>query len=187
MFLDCNGWDNSNYDIEDDISLTLVSSSNDENASCEKYSEDDITLNAVNRYSIMGWTHDSERRQNGFDDSQLLERFIEVVEGQSEYNNERKISAIPIVIWHNIEVNTTIDIYTTTSPKLFEAEIKYLYDNGFTVFTMNDLVYDEHNNSLKIKEGINNSNTVSPQRLTESIIVKEAMMAGRTTFYTSNI
>jgi hypothetical protein len=89
MFLDCNGWDNSNYDIEDDISLTLVSSSNDENASCEKYSEDDITLNAVNRYSIMGWTHDSERRQNGFDDSQLLERFIEVVEGQSEYNNER--------------------------------------------------------------------------------------------------
>jgi peptidoglycan/xylan/chitin deacetylase (PgdA/CDA1 family) len=155
MFLDCSGWDNSNEDIEDDISLTLVSSRNDENDSCNPYSEDDSTLNAVNRYSIMGWTHDSERYQNGYDDRQMLERFIEVVEGQSKYNNERKLSAIPIIIWHNIEDNTSIDAHTTTTTKLFEEEIKYLYDNGFTVLTMADLIYDERTSSLKIKEGLN--------------------------------
>ena len=155
MFLDCSGWDNSNEDIEDDISLTLVSSRNDGNDSCNPYSEDDSTLNAVNRYSIMGWTHDSERYQNGYDDRQMLERFIEVVEGQSKYNNERKLSAIPIIIWHNIEDNTSIDAHTTTTTKLFEEEIKYLHDNGFTVLTMADLIYDERTSSLKIKEGLN--------------------------------
>ena len=155
MFLDCSGWDNSNEDIEDDISLTLVSSRNDENDSCNPYSEDDSTLNAVNRYSVMGWTHDSERHQNGYDDRQMLERFIEVVEGQSKYNNEKKLSAIPIIIWHNIEDNTSIDAHTTTTTKLFEEEIKYLHDNGFTVLTMDDLIYDERTSSLKIKEGLN--------------------------------
>ena len=159
MFLDCKGWDNSDDEIENDISLTLVSSSNDENDGCREYS-DHNSLNAVNRYSIMGWTHDSERRYKQYDDSQMLERFIEVMEGQSKYNDEGKISAIPIVIWHNIEDNTITDIHTTTSTSLFEAEIRYLHDNGFTVLTMDDLVYDEYDNSLKIKEGKNNSDTI---------------------------
>ena len=39
---------------------------------------------------------------------------------------------------------------------LFEAEMKYLYDNGFTVLTMADLVYDEGSNYLKISDGIDN-------------------------------
>jgi hypothetical protein len=124
------------------------------------YSEGGNHLNAVNRYSIMGWTHDSERLANHFDDSQMLQRFIEVVDGQDKYNDESNISAIPIIIWHNIE-DTTADTHTTTSTKLFEAEIKYLHDNGFTVLTMDDLVYDEHNNSLQIREGIINSDAIT--------------------------
>jgi peptidoglycan/xylan/chitin deacetylase (PgdA/CDA1 family) len=154
MFLDCSGWDNSNDDIEDDTSLTLVSSSSDENnenESCNMYSEGGNHLNAVNRYSIMGWTHDSERLANHFDDSQMLQRFIEVVDGQDKYNDESNISAIPIIIWHNIE-DTTADTRTTTSTKLFEAEIKYLHDNGFNVITMSDLMYDENTQILAIKE-----------------------------------
>ncbi|MGI8831484.1 MAG: hypothetical protein ACR2IS_02465, partial [Nitrososphaeraceae archaeon] len=59
-----------------------------------------------------------------------------------------------------VEDNTIIDAHTTTTTKLFEEEIKYLHDNGFTVLTMDDLIYDERTDSLKIKEGINNSNTV---------------------------
>jgi hypothetical protein len=30
-----------------------------------------------------------------------------------------------------------------------------LHDNGFTVLTMDDLIYDERTSSLKIKEGLN--------------------------------
>ena len=35
---------------------------------------------------------------------------------------------------------------------MFESEIKYLSDNGFTVVTMSDLEYDEVSNALKIKD-----------------------------------
>lgn len=161
MFLDCNGWDNSDDEIGNDISLSLVSSdNNDDDADCREYSHNG-SLNAVNRYSIMGWTHDSERRYKQYDDAQMLGRFIEVVEGQSKYNDDGKINAIPIIIWHNIQDNNTTDIHTTTSTSLFEAEIKYLHDNGFTVLTMDDLVYDEYDNSLKIKEDKNNSDTIT--------------------------
>jgi hypothetical protein len=34
---------------------------------------------------------------------------------------------------------------------LFDAEMKYLYDNGFTVLTMADLGYDENTNHLYIE------------------------------------
>jgi hypothetical protein len=34
---------------------------------------------------------------------------------------------------------------------LFDAEMKYLYDNGFTVLTMADLAYDESTHQLYIE------------------------------------
>ena len=38
------------------------------------------------------------------------------------------------------------------SAKLFNAEMKYLYDNGFKVITMADLGYDESRKSLYLKD-----------------------------------
>ena len=38
----------------------------------------------------------------------------------------------------------------STSIGLFEAEMRYLYENGFTVLTMADLVYDDASKYLKI-------------------------------------
>ena len=37
-----------------------------------------------------------------------------------------------------------------TTLNLFDAEMKYLHDNGFKVLTMSDLGYDENSNSLYI-------------------------------------
>jgi hypothetical protein len=92
----------------------------------------------MNRYSIMGWSHDADRKNNAYDDSQMLDNFIQVVNSQDKYNNnvDGIINAIPIIIWHNID--NTGEEYAT-SVDLFEAEIKYLYDNGFTVLTISDL------------------------------------------------
>ena len=156
MFLDCNGWNNDNDDGTDDISSTINSSTTQ--TDCREYS-DDGRLNLVNRYTIRGWSHDSERAFNLFSDEYMLHRFIEVVDGQDEYNNndnndidDSRISAIPIIIWHNIANNVKDDPYTTTSVDLFESEIKYLSDNGFTVLTMSDLEYDEVSYTLKIKD-----------------------------------
>jgi peptidoglycan/xylan/chitin deacetylase (PgdA/CDA1 family) len=165
MFLDCNGWNNDNDDGTDDISSTINSSTTQ--TDCREYS-DDGRLNLVNRYTIRGWSHDSERAFNLFSDEYMLHRFIEVVDGQDEYNNnnnnndidDSRVRAIPIIIWHNIANNVKDDPYTTTSVDLFESEIKYLSDNGFTVLTMSDLEYDEVNNALKIKD-----NTLPPASL----------------------
>jgi hypothetical protein len=53
-----------------------------------------------------------------------------------------------------IDNNKTI---TSTDVDLFNAEMKYLHDNGFKVFTMSDLGYDENSNYLYIKNSVNNA------------------------------
>jgi peptidoglycan/xylan/chitin deacetylase (PgdA/CDA1 family) len=118
---------------------------------CRTFS-DDGELNFVNRYSIMGWSHDAERKENSYSDSEMLDRFIEVVNSQSTYNTDGKINAIPIIIWHRIDNSGVGDPEQyATSIDLFEKEIKYLHDNGFKVLTMKDLGYDETSNYLYIK------------------------------------
>jgi hypothetical protein len=39
----------------------------------------------------------------------------------------------------------------STNVNLFDAEMKYLYENSFTVLTMADLAYNESTNQLYIK------------------------------------
>ena len=134
MFLHCDGF-------KDQSSQT----------DCRTYS-DDGELNFVNRYSIIGWSHDAERRDNSYNDSELFNRFVEVVNSQSMYNRGSTIDAIPIVIWHRIDNGGegNPDISATTID-LFEKEIKYLHDNGFKVLTMADLGYDANSNYLYLK------------------------------------
>jgi peptidoglycan/xylan/chitin deacetylase (PgdA/CDA1 family) len=137
MFLHCDGF-------EDESSQT----------DCRTYSggNDGSKLNFVNRYSIIGWSHDAERKANSYDDSEMLNKFIEVVNSQSIYNTDGIINAIPILIWHRIDNSGEGDpvVYATTID-LFEKEIKYLHDNGFKVLTMADLGYDENSNYLYLK------------------------------------
>ena len=119
---------------------------------CRTFS-DDGELTFANRYSIMGWSHDAERRENSYSDAEMLDRFIEVVNSQSTYNTDGTINAIPIIIWHRIDNSGVGDPEQyATSIDLFEKEIKYLHDNGFKVLTMADIGYDENSNYLYIKK-----------------------------------
>lgn len=83
-------------------------------------------------YSIIGWSHDRDRIDDLYDDSEMFARFFEVVNSQTKINNNNdgKINAIPVIVYHNID--NIIEDYTT-SVKLFDAEMKYLHDNGFIV------------------------------------------------------
>jgi peptidoglycan/xylan/chitin deacetylase (PgdA/CDA1 family) len=119
---------------------------------CRTYS-DDGTLNFVNRYSIIGWSHDADRLKNSYDDLGMFNRFIEVVNSPSAHNtDDTTINAIPIIIWHRIDNSGEGDpeVYATTID-LFEKEINYLHDNGFKVLTMADIGYDENSNYLYLK------------------------------------
>jgi hypothetical protein len=85
----------------------------------------------------------------------MFEKFVTAVNSQDVYNNRDGIvRAIPIVIYHTIvtypdlsDSNRPID----TTLNLFDAEMKYLHDNGFKVLTIADLGYDENNNYLYIR------------------------------------
>lgn len=53
---------------------------------CRTYTDtNDLTF--VNRYSIMGWSHDADRVNEALDDSEMLDRFIEVMNKALYYNN----------------------------------------------------------------------------------------------------
>jgi peptidoglycan/xylan/chitin deacetylase (PgdA/CDA1 family) len=114
---------------------------------CSPYSTDG-TPNAMSKYSVVGWSHDYLRRKYSYDDSQMLKEFIKAVNSQIRYNEDGQISAIPIVIYHRIDNSRT---EYSTSPRLFDEEMKYLHDNGFEVLSISDIGYDEQNNSLYLK------------------------------------
>jgi hypothetical protein len=114
---------------------------------CSTYSADG-SPKEMSKYSITGWSHDFLRRKYSYDDSQMLKEFINTVNSQASHNEIGQISAIPIVIYHRVDDSGTE--YSTT-PRLFEEEMKYLHDNGFDVLSIRDIGYDERNNTLYIK------------------------------------
>jgi peptidoglycan/xylan/chitin deacetylase (PgdA/CDA1 family) len=130
----------------------------------------DGTLTPSNRYSINSWAHkhieegcsandgsggdDCSDVRREYDNSQMFEKFVTAVNSQDDYNKDGIVRAIPIIIYHTIvtypdlsESNRPID----TTLNLFDAEMKYLYDNGFKVITMSDLGYDKNTKSLYVK------------------------------------
>ena len=126
---------------------------------CRTYTEDG-ELTFVNRYSIMGWSHDSDRIRDSLDDFQTRQMFIEVMNSATNYNIDKGITnAIPIIIYHSI-YNTGRNYSTTID--LFESEMRYLHDNGFTVLTMADLGYDENTNYLYIKKENTTQSIIRP-------------------------
>jgi peptidoglycan/xylan/chitin deacetylase (PgdA/CDA1 family) len=130
-YLHCDGWqDQSNQ------------------KDCRTYTKkEDLTF--ANRYSIRGWSHDLSRLVNSYTDDKLLNRFIQVVNTQSEYNKDGTIKALPIIIYHRAGDNEAEDY--NTDLKLFEKEMKYLHDNNFRVITMKDLGYEKKTDYIYIK------------------------------------
>jgi peptidoglycan/xylan/chitin deacetylase (PgdA/CDA1 family) len=133
MFLHCYGWkQNSQHSPQTD---------------CSTYSNNG-TLNYANRYTIKEVSHNGLDTRYSHDDTQIFQKFIELVNRQVNFNKDGTINAIPIIGYHNIEDDKAI---TSTDVNLFDAEMKYLYDNGFRVLTMSDLGYDENTNYLQVK------------------------------------
>jgi hypothetical protein len=149
---------------------------NNEQTDCRTHFSDG-TLTPSNRYSINSWAHkhieegcSANIADNGntgtctvvrreYDNAQMFEKFITAINSQDIYNKDGIVRAIPIIIYHTIvtypdlsDSNRPID----TTLNLFDAEMKYLYDNGFKVLTMADLGYDENSNYLYIRSNNNN-------------------------------
>jgi hypothetical protein len=84
----------------------------------------------------------------------MFQKFVTAVNSQYSFNKDGIVRAIPIIVYHILvnyrdlsDSNRPID----TTVNLFDAEMRYLYDNGFKVITMADLGYDENTKSVYIK------------------------------------
>jgi peptidoglycan/xylan/chitin deacetylase (PgdA/CDA1 family) len=142
MYLNCDGWNEQEEEAEEEDGVE-----SNTQIDCRTYS-DDGTLTYANRYSIREWSHDSANEQYD-NDNKMYEEFINVVNSQQNFNGDAIIRAIPIIAYHDLDYGyRTPD---STNVNLFDAEMKYLYDNGFIVITMTDLGYNENTNQLYIK------------------------------------
>jgi peptidoglycan/xylan/chitin deacetylase (PgdA/CDA1 family) len=135
MHLNCHGWNKQQEEVQTD---------------CRTYF-DDGTLTYANRYSIKEWSHGSVDKENLGNNQLTFEEFVKVVNSQDNFNKNGIISAIPIIAYHDLEYGGGGRIPGSTDVNLFDSEMKYLYDNGFTVLTMRDLGYDENTNQIYIK------------------------------------
>jgi peptidoglycan/xylan/chitin deacetylase (PgdA/CDA1 family) len=134
MFLHCYGWKNHQQHFSQ--------------TDCRTYSNNGI-LNFANRYDIKETTHNALDDIYLHNDSQIFDKFVELVNSQAKFNKNGTINAVPIVSYHSIDNKRTT---TSTDINLFADEMKYLHDNGLRVITMSDLGYDENSNDFYIKK-----------------------------------
>ena len=144
MHLNCDGWNEQQEEGNEEEEDGYISNVQTD---CRTYS-DDRTLTYANRYSIKEWSHSNADKEYFGNDQIIFEEFVKAVNSQDEFNKDGTIRAIPIIAYHDLDHNITPD---STSVNLFDAEMKYLYDNGFTVLTMADLAYDESTHQLYIE------------------------------------
>jgi hypothetical protein len=133
MFLHCDGW--KHYSAQTD---------------CRTF-DDSGQVTYANRYVIREWSHNARDTTDLHNDTKIFQLFVQEVNSQAKYNNNNNngtINAIPILAYHKIDDQGTPE---STDIALFDAEMKYLHDNGVRVITLSDLGYDENSNSLYIK------------------------------------
>jgi Polysaccharide deacetylase len=132
MFLHCDGWKQNSTQTD-----------------CRTF--DDVgNVTYANRYVIREWSHNVRDRTYSHNDTKIFQIFVQEVNNQTKYNHNGVINAIPILAYHKID---NLGTSQSTNIELFNAEMKYLHDNGFRVITFYDLGYDENSNSLYIKSG----------------------------------
>jgi len=135
MFLHCYGWkQQQQYTNQRD---------------CRPYS-DNGRLNYASRYDIK----ENAGAQGHSNDTLIFDRFANLVnrEGALNSDNTKPVNSVLILGYHSIDNNQTSKDSTDTA--LFDAEMKYLHDNGVKVITMSDFGYDENSRSLYIKNNI---------------------------------
>jgi peptidoglycan/xylan/chitin deacetylase (PgdA/CDA1 family) len=125
---------------------------------CRTYS-DNGTLTLANRYSLPLLSDYNEQAMYGDNSTKILDIFVEAINYQTQFNSNGTITAIPIVVYHNVEHKNNISETTpewikhsTIDVGLFEMEMKYLHDNGFKVLTMSDLEYNQTSDRIYIKK-----------------------------------
>jgi peptidoglycan/xylan/chitin deacetylase (PgdA/CDA1 family) len=127
MFLNCNGFRNHPQ------------------TDCRTYGPDG-ELNYANRYVARSLFFDIVEIKDSFNNTKIFSDFIKLVNSQSAYNQDGKINAVPLIIFHNVASITNRPYYTNVG--LFGQLMKYLYENHFKVLTYRQLGYNTKTNTF---------------------------------------
>ena len=75
-----------------------------------------------------------------------LQSFKQQIEKNIDYDDQGKLTALPVLVYHNFSSLKESDINAGKNPnipmELFEQEMKYLADQNYVVLSMDDLEYD---------------------------------------------
>jgi peptidoglycan/xylan/chitin deacetylase (PgdA/CDA1 family) len=136
MFLNCNGFGAKHQQTD-----------------CSTYSANG-KLTFSNRYDIKSDSFFHINSGHNFNPSEEYTQFIQRMNTEIPYNTNGKITAIPIVTYHNLS-NSMQDynkMASTITVDLFAQQMKYLYDNGFKVLLLNQFGFDPTNNVFYLKK-----------------------------------
>ncbi len=114
MFLNCSGYSS---DLQTDCRTSL--------------SKDRITH--ANRYDIRSASFYHLSSHHNFTPAEMFQVFRRIVDGQSTFNPNGKINAVPIIVYLNITNSlqdyNKPDHASSTTIDLFAQEMKYLHDS----------------------------------------------------------
>jgi peptidoglycan/xylan/chitin deacetylase (PgdA/CDA1 family) len=103
-------------------------------------------LNYANRYVARSLSFDIIEIKDSFNKTNMFSDFVKIVNSQSTYNRGGKINAIPLIIFHNVDLSTNKPY--STNAGFFDQLMKYLYENHFKVLTYKELGYNTQTNTF---------------------------------------
>jgi Polysaccharide deacetylase len=106
-------------------------------------------LNHANRYAARSLSFDIVEIKDSFNNTKMFSDFVKIVNSQSTYNHGGKINAIPLIVFHNVDLSTNVPYFTNAG--FFHQLMKYLYENHFKVLTYKELGYNTQTNTFYLK------------------------------------
>ena len=103
-------------------------------------------LNYASRYAARSLSLDIVEIKDSFNNTKIFSDYVKIVNSQSTYNQGGKINAVPLIIFHNVDLTTNRPYYTNA--ELFDQLMKYLYENHFKVLTYKQLGYNSQTNTF---------------------------------------
>jgi len=110
-------------------------------------------LNQYTRYNIRNWSQDAVAGLSNWHDAQTFAQFIQVANSATT-NAGPNSTEVPILLYHRMVTSNGgfSDIgLRGTSVTLLDAEMKYLKDNNFKIWSSKNLAYDPVKNWFYFK------------------------------------
>ena len=113
-------------------------------AGCELFN-DNGTIKEQNKYNIPTTNINGMMREMNNSIPLSMNEFADKISANVDYNGADNLTSFPVLVYHNFTEKANADpkVRSPNMPyALFEQQMKWLYDHGYTAHSMADLTYD---------------------------------------------